>query len=291
MTSFLLQGLAVFFFLASFISAQDGYTGYKLDIRDDNDSVLFETANTGSNVTLAKEPDVFLNASVHVGEIDILVANLSAKINLDAQVLDLLKFNAGVDISIAKVSLTIKEVNARVLLEARLENLVRMVNSTLNSIDLNPIIAQLGESLGEIVDDTTGLIKGVTGQSSDQLQKRADFEFENNILYAVNDYSGNTHTNRVLAQNGDLVDQSLNNNGQILGQTVVGSYIKDMRFNGFDQEVTRNGKTLREKEYIYQPFPGLMAISAVFFDADVVVETRLIAEARGGGSSTIGGDL
>jgi len=99
-------------------SANDGYSGYKLDVRQDGDpaAVLYETENTKtSNVSaLVPEPDVMLNASVHVGEIFIGVDNLTAKINLDAQVLQLLEFNAGVDLSIDKVSLLIQNVTAKV---------------------------------------------------------------------------------------------------------------------------------------------------------------------------------
>lgn len=70
-----------------------------------------------------------IQASVHVGEINIEVQNLTAKINLDAQVLQLLSFNAGVDLSISRVQLLIQNVTAKVYLEARLANLVLMIVS------------------------------------------------------------------------------------------------------------------------------------------------------------------
>ncbi|KAF2796677.1 hypothetical protein K505DRAFT_225556, partial [Melanomma pulvis-pyrius CBS 109.77] len=278
------------------ITDNDGYTGYKLDIRQDNDplAVVYETENTQNNVSASiPEPDVFLNASVHIGEINIEVQNLTAKINLDAQVLQLLSFNAGVDLSISKVQLLIQNVTAKVLLEARLANLVLMINDTLSSIDLNPILAELGNGLGTIINQTGNLIGDVTG-SEETVSKRSldlmQFELENNILYSVNDYSGNTHTNRILAQNGDIVEQKLDNNGRVQGQTTVGNYLKDMRFNGFNQTVTFKGQEVREEEYVYEPFPGLMAISGVFLSLSDggVVGTQLIAEARGGGSSSIG---
>lgn len=66
---------------------------------------------------------------MHVGEINIEVQNLTAKINLDAQVLQLLSFNAGVDLSIDRVRLLIQNVTAKVVLEARLANLVLMIVS------------------------------------------------------------------------------------------------------------------------------------------------------------------
>ncbi|KAF3041792.1 hypothetical protein E8E11_004185 [Didymella keratinophila] len=292
------------------VTDSDGYTGYKLDIRDDGDptAVVYETENTKSNVSaLVPEPDVMLNASVHVGEIYIGVDNLTAKINLDAQVLSLLSFNAGVDLSVDKVSLTIQNVTAKVYLEARLGNLVTMVSDVLDSIDLNPVIAELGNGLGSIINDTAGLVgdvaDGLTGGSGSNstsgstgsaVAKRADdlmqFDIINNILYSANDFSGNTHTRRVLAQNGDIVEQKLNNYGSISNQRVVGNYVKNMRFNGFNESVTLKGQEVREEEYVYEPFKGLFSVVGVFKSKTTgeVVGTQLLAEARGGGSATIG---
>lgn len=106
----------------------DGYIGYRLDQRGDPESAVYETANTNTDVddTLPVDPDVYLNASVSVGEIDIEVDNITAKVNLQAQVLNLLNIRAGVDVSIDRVRLTIQNVSAKVLLEARLENIVTM---------------------------------------------------------------------------------------------------------------------------------------------------------------------
>lgn len=290
--------LVPFLVVAQSIEDDDGYTGYKLDVRQNNDplGVLYETEGTKtSNVSNSfPEPDVFLNASVHVGEINIEVQNLTAKINLDAQVLQLLSFNAGVDLSIDRVFLLIQNVTAKVLLEARLANLVLMINDTLSSIDLNPIIAELGNGLGTIINRTGELIGDLDGDEANAKAKRGidlwHFELENNILYSVNDYSGNTHTNRILAQNGDIVEQTLDNNGRVQGTRTVGSYLKDMAFNGFNHTVTYKGQEVWELEYVYKPFPGLYAISGIFVDksTEQVVGTQLLAEARGGGSSTIG---
>jgi hypothetical protein len=129
-------------------NSSSGYTDYTLSLTGDPNSVIYETSSTASNPnttnTFNTPPDVYLNASVHVSELSISVTNLSAKINLDAQVLSLLQFNAGIDLSIARVSLAISNVTAKVLLEARLENLVRMIEDTLDSIDLNPVLATIG---------------------------------------------------------------------------------------------------------------------------------------------------
>jgi hypothetical protein len=231
---------------------------------------------------------------VHVGEINIEVQNLTAKINLDAQVLQLLSFNAGVDLSIGKVQLLIQNVTARVFLEARLANLVLMIGDVLDSIDLNPVLAELGNGLGTIINETGELIGGLTeGESAAATQKRGldlfQLELENNILYSINNFEGRTHTNRVLAQNGDIVDQKLDNNGRISETKVVGNYLKDMSFNGFNQTVTFKGQEVIEEEYVYTPYTGLMAISGIFKSktSGEVVGTQLLAEARGGGSASI----
>lgn len=109
-------------------SGADGYIGYRLDQRGDPDSAVYETADTNSDAdtVLPAEPDVYLNASVSVGEIDIEVDNITAQVNVQADVLKLLHFTAGVDASIDRVKLTIQNISAKVLLEARLENVVTM---------------------------------------------------------------------------------------------------------------------------------------------------------------------
>jgi len=286
-------------------AANDGYSGYKLDVRQDGaqDAVLYETENTKipSNVSaLSPTPDVLLNASVHVGEIFVGVDNLTAKINLDAQVLKLLEFNAGVDLSIDKVSLLIQNVTAKVYLEARLGNVVSMIGDVLDSIDLNPIIAELGNGLGSIINDTAGLIGdvggGLGGNGSQSNTKRDidlhQFDLYNNILYSINNFEGNTHKRRVLAQDGDIVEQTLDNQGTISGQTVVGNYLRNMRFNGFNESVTYKGQEVWEEEYIYEPFAGLYSISGIFKSKSTgaVVGTQLLAEARGGGNANIGNE-
>ncbi|KAK0609389.1 hypothetical protein DIS24_g12326 [Lasiodiplodia hormozganensis] len=281
--------------------AQNGYFGYSLTDTGDPDSAVYETANTKANTSVdVPPPDVFLNASVHVGEIDIEVLNLTAKVNLAAQVLALLDFNAGVDASVDRVSLTIQNVTAKVLLEARLGNLLAMIEDILDSLDLNPALAALGQGLSEITGDLTDSLSGSSSSSSpsssssSKLKSREDlesFRLENNILYSVNDYSGNAHTNRKLAQDGAIVDQSLDNDGNVLGEKTVGSYDRDMRFTGREHETEFEGQKVTERMYEYHPFPGLEAFSAIYVnEAGDVVGTQVVSEVSGGGTSTISAD-
>jgi hypothetical protein len=325
---------------------EDGYFGYRLEQRGDPESAIYETSSTNPGIILPQEPDVYLNASVSVGHIGVEVDNITAKINLDAQVLKLLKFNAGVDASIDRVKLTIENVSAKVELEARLENVVAMVDDVLSSIDLNPIIATLGQEVTHIVNSTVGGItdtlgNGGGGSSSSSSSsssaspsststptsktKRShtphsntnSYTLEHNILYSVNDYTGQTHTNRVLAQNGDIYDEYLDNDGtEVRERRVVGYYARDMVFTGHNRTiyVDEDGSSAGagggagageggqsrsqprlvkefELQYVYAPFPGLEVTSWVYVDVTgEVLRTRVIAEASGGGTSTVSND-
>jgi len=259
----------------------------------DVNAVVYNTSSTPSNATLDPVPDVYLNASVNVGEIDLLVANLSAKINLDAQVLNLLEFNAGVTAQIDKVQLIIQNISAYAVLEARLGNLVNMIDDVLNSIDLNPVIATLGRDVGNLVNTTVSGLTGATSNTNTLKTRSASFlgnsfVLTDNILYSINDYSGNTHTNRILEQNGDIIEETLDNDGNVSGTRVVGSYATDMTPNGYDQPVTINGVAYRELEYDYTPIPGLSIVTAIFKDVTGdVAGARVIAEARGGAYSSV----
>ncbi|KAK1580012.1 uncharacterized protein LY79DRAFT_562553 [Colletotrichum navitas] len=280
--------------LAQDVPKGDGYFGYDLERRGDNESAVYETANTKTGIdTLNPIPDVYLNASVSVGEISIEVQNITAKVNLDAKVLNLLHFQAGVDARIDRVKLGIYNVSAKVELEARLENVVKMVDDVLTSIDLNPVIATLGDTVGDIVNRTADVVADPVEDAAGSLAKRdLTYRLENNILYSVNDFSGRTHTNRVLAQNGSLYDVYLDNNGDESGRRVVGYYSRDMTFTGHNKTVTVDGRVKEfELQYLYAPYPGLEAFSNIYVDTTGrVARTKIVAEAEGGGTATVSND-
>ncbi|KAI2615534.1 hypothetical protein GGR54DRAFT_294057 [Hypoxylon sp. NC1633] len=298
MKSFNLRATA--FLLLSFTSAilaqGDGYIGYELNKRGSPESVNYETADT-PGVELAQEPDVYLNASVSVGEIDIEVDNITAKINLDAQVLNLLHFTAGVDASIDRVSLKIQNVSAKVILEARLGNVLQMVSDVLNTVDLNPIVATLGKDVGSIVGNVSDALGGSsttsssTASATNSKRDGLDYNLAHNVLYSINDYSGQTHTNRILAQNGSIYDVFLDNNGDEHSRQVVGYYSRDMTFTGHNRTITIDGQTEFELGYEYKPYPGLDAVANIYVTPEGnVVKTKLVSELGGGGTSTISDD-
>lgn len=69
--------LWVFLLALAYSQSTSGYVGYNLALEGDEDSVIYSTDETRPNAGLNDpEPDVYLNASVHVGTIDIEVDNL-----------------------------------------------------------------------------------------------------------------------------------------------------------------------------------------------------------------------
>jgi hypothetical protein len=112
------------------------------------------------------EPDVLLDVSeLRVDEISLEVEDLTAHVSLEASVLDLLKLHVGVDATLGGVQLTIKGVEAKVLLKVRLDNVARIIDRVFDSIDNNPEIvrvlpAQVGQAAAEL-DAETGEVVDV----------------------------------------------------------------------------------------------------------------------------------
>ncbi|WP_051324862.1 hypothetical protein [Candidatus Solirubrobacter pratensis] len=101
------------------------------------------------------EPDVLLDVSdLRVDEISLEVEDLRAQVSLQADVLQLLKLHVGVEAELGRVQLTIKGVEAKVLLKARLDNVARIIDRVMSTIDHNPdMVRELLERVGETVEE------------------------------------------------------------------------------------------------------------------------------------------
>ncbi|MFT9474278.1 hypothetical protein [Streptomyces sp. 11-1-2] len=100
------------------------------------------------------DPDVLLDIpQLQVEEINLQVEDLRARVSLQAEVLDLLKLNVGADVSLGRVELDIKGVEAQALLKVRLDNVAAIVGRVLSTIDRNPqILEQLTSGLGSAAE-------------------------------------------------------------------------------------------------------------------------------------------
>jgi hypothetical protein len=92
---------------------------------------------------------------VKVEEITLEVEDLQARVSLQAQVLDLLKLHVGADVSLGRVSLGIKGVEASALLKVRLDNVAAILDRVMTTLDENPQILEgltqgVGQAVGEV---------------------------------------------------------------------------------------------------------------------------------------------
>lgn len=119
-------------------------------------------------------PDVLLDIPVvKVDEIDIEVDDLRAQVSVLAEVRDLVEISVGADVSLGQVELKIEGVEAQALLKARLDNVTRILERVLTSLDRNP---ELLESVGKAVEDVgqgAGRLVGQTGEAVEDVGEGA----------------------------------------------------------------------------------------------------------------------
>lgn len=119
-----------------------------------------------------EEPDLLLDVSeLRVDEISLEVDDLHARVSLQADVLALLKLHVGVEADLSGVKLTIKGVEAELLLKVRLDNVARIIDRVLTTIDNNPDII---ERLTEPVAETTEEVAEGAGEAVGELGTGAD---------------------------------------------------------------------------------------------------------------------
>ena len=107
-------------------------------------------------------PDVLLDVPVlKVEEIHLEVEDLNAQVSLQAEVLNLLKLHVGADVSLGRVSLEIKGVDAVAQLKVRLDQVAAIIGRVMATIDNNPeILGDLTRGLGEAA---SGIGRGAGG--------------------------------------------------------------------------------------------------------------------------------
>jgi hypothetical protein len=154
------------------------------------------------------EFDVVLDIpNVCVEKIFLKVDSVTAKLNLNAQISNLVKVSAGADVLIGMVDLTIQDVRASALLLVDLDDVVHIVDQTLTFIDNHPeIVSQLGSTLQNTVGAVGGLVRGL-------------------VLQVTKLANGNSLQRVVNEVNGDILERTLSAAGGKLAEKVVGSVL------------------------------------------------------------------
>jgi hypothetical protein len=152
--------------------------------RTDTSSTLAPLQNASAQDWLGsnQDPDVLLSVpNLGVDHIGLEVDNLRAHVELHAKVLDLLELDVGADVSIDKVELNIENVRVQAMLKVRLENVVKVIDRVMDTIDKNPeILTNLTAGLGKgletglgkehatELESQPGRLKGVEAEKEDQ---------------------------------------------------------------------------------------------------------------------------
>lgn len=111
---------------------------------------------SGTIVPIASDapPDVLLRVpNLSVQKIQLIVENLQADINLNADVAGLVQINAGVAVSVQLINVTITDVEVELELIVRLGNLVNVVNRVFQSLDLNPLLITVLNDVTQVVSE------------------------------------------------------------------------------------------------------------------------------------------
>ncbi|PKS13131.1 hypothetical protein jhhlp_000473 [Lomentospora prolificans] len=207
-------------------------------------------------------PDVYLNVpELSVGRIELDVDNLRAEVNLAAKVANLVEINAGVNVGIEKVNITIADVGAELELVIRLGQLASIVNRTLQSLDLNPLLINLLDEVGDIAEGVIGAVDGLLGS----------------VL------SGDSKLNYIIDNLGNIIQEVVGTAGDVV-HTIVGNYEQNMTFTG-QQKLLDNG--LIQKTYEYSPLGSLVNI--IFNSIGQIVQATVLKGGNNGGGSSSGG--
>ena len=118
------------------------------------------TQTTGSRLQATMQPGLTPNRDVilevpelSVDSIGLTVSNVRAKVSLDANAMNLVQLSAGVDVGIKQVQLGIVGVYAEVYLYADLDNVARIVDRVVQTLDRNPkILTQVLQAVDTTVN-------------------------------------------------------------------------------------------------------------------------------------------
>lgn len=256
--------LATIFLFLSFSSYTLAQTGTTTAVTPPLTSSAIFTNGTSTapptvEPTSSTPPDVYLNVpELHVGRIELGVEELQADINLNARVAGLVQINAGVQVAVQKINITIADVDVNLELIVRLGNLVEIVERVFDSLDLNPLLIGLVNNVTNLVGDVIGAVDGLLGSIT----------------------QGGTTLNFLIDNLGNIVQEVV---GGATGavSTIVGNYKQNMTQVGDDKQISQG---LIQKTFSYEPLNALVDI--VFNTAGQVVQAVVQKKSGGGGGAT-----
>jgi hypothetical protein len=152
------------------------------------------------------EYDVVLDIpNLCVNRVFLKVDSVTAKLNLNARVANLVRVDAGADVLIGNVDLTIQGVRAQALLLVDLDDVVYIVDQTLTFVDNHPEIVQ---QLGSTLQNTVGAVGGLVNRL---------------LLGTVTNALGQTVQRLIDPGTGSIIEKAVTAAGQQAAEKVVGN--------------------------------------------------------------------
>jgi hypothetical protein len=161
------------------------------------------------------EYDVVLDIpNLCVQQIHLKVDTVTAKIDLDAKVSNLVHVSAGADVFIGDVDLTIRGVRAQALLLVDLDDVYHIVDQTLTFVDNHPeVVKQLGSTL----QNAGGAVGGVVGNVVGAV---------NGLLLGTSKNGAGQLVQRMVDQaTGKILERTLSSAGKAVAEKAVGSIL------------------------------------------------------------------
>jgi hypothetical protein len=152
------------------------------------------------------EYDVVLDIpNLCVNRVFLKVDSVTAKLNLNARIANLVRIDAGADVLIGNVDLTIQGVRAQALLLVDLDDVVYIVDQTLTFVDNHPEIVQ---QLGSTLQTTVGAVGGLVNRL---------------LLGTVTNSLGQTVQRLIDQSTGSIIEKAVTAAGQQAVERVVGN--------------------------------------------------------------------
>lgn len=205
------------------------------------------------NTSAGGPPDVYLRVpDLGVWHIGLEVDNLQANISLAASIANMVQVHAGVAVGVDKVNISLDNVAARLDLVIRLDSLVDMVNRTMRSLDLNPALVNVINSVGDVGSSAVQGLGSVVGGALGKTKA-----------------GGNLSIN----SQGIIMEEVVGQDGKV-EKRITGNYKENMVPTG---EVKALPKEEVAKTYRYDDMDAL--VDVVFDKEGEVVRTEVLKTA------------
>ena len=195
-------------------------------------------------------PDLVLDIPVlNVDELDLEVDDLRAHVSLNAEILDFVKINVGVDVYLENVKLGIKGVEAQALLKVKLERALGTLSRALEVIGNNPQVlsrgaqgtgqaaggtsrgtSQTARETGQDVDRAPQLAEGVADQADEPVEQSSD--------------TMDQTVQRNVDESGNILETTLNESGEVINERITGHVADQGQLVA--QEQDESGNTVEE---------------------------------------------